>query len=159
MNTKNSDVLLDVVDIMKVIPHRYPFLLVDTILEIETGKSAIGTKCVSINEQFFQGHFPGKPVMPGVLIVEGMAQCASFVPIDTENLNLEVLKDTNIFFMSVDKVKFRIPVLPGDVIKYKVELINHRNNVWNFKGRAYVRNGEKLACEASFKIYVDRQID
>lgn len=159
MNTKNNEVLLDVVDVMKVIPHRYPFLLVDSILEIETGKSVVGKKCVTINEQFFQGHFPGKPVMPGVLIVEGMAQCASFVPIDTEKLNFEMLKDTNIFFMSVDKVKFRAPVLPGEVILYKVELINHRNNVWNFKGMAYINNGEKLACEANFKIFVERQVD
>lgn len=133
-------------DIIKILPHRYPFLLVDRITELEPGKRVVGIKNVSINEPFFQGHFPGNPIMPGVLIIEAMAQVGGVlarlsVPgaVDKEN------GDT-VFFMSMDKVKFRKPVVPGDQIIFELKPLRTGSRVWKMAGKAFVN--DDLVAEA-----------
>jgi UDP-3-O-[3-hydroxymyristoyl] N-acetylglucosamine deacetylase/3-hydroxyacyl-[acyl-carrier-protein] dehydratase len=132
---------LDVHAIMAVIPHRYPFLLVDRILEIEPGKRAVAIKNVTANEAFFQGHFPARPVMPGVLMVEAMAQVAGVVVLSNSELAGKLA-----FFMSVDAVKFRKVVEPGDQVVMEVEITKARSRIAQAKGVCKV-NGE-IACEA-----------
>src|SRR5665647_683271 len=127
-------------DIMRVLPHRYPFLLVDKILEIEEGKRIVGLKNVTINEPFFQGHFPGHPIMPGVLIVEAMAQVGGMLLMG----NLEYPDTKVVYFMSLDKIKFRKPVKPGDQLILEVEIIQIRGTVCRTKGMAKVE-GEIVA--------------
>jgi len=133
--------MIDIKEIMKRLPHRYPFLLVDRVLEV-TPEYIKALKNVSINEPFFQGHFPGYPVMPGVLIVEAMAQCAGIHAFETtENVPDDVL----FFFMGVDGVKFRKQVVPGDQLEMTVTLIRKKRNIVKVKGEAYVDG--QLACE------------
>lgn len=143
---KSDKVLsIDIQEIIKLLPHRYPFLLVDRILEVEPQKRIVGIKNVTINEPFFQGHFPGRPIMPGVLIVEAMAQTGgvlAFFSLPEEERNRDV------FFLAIDKVKFRRPVLPGDQIRMEVQLIKQRRLVWGLAGKTFV--GDDLACEAEF---------
>lgn len=135
--------LLDIMDIQKMLPHRYPFLLIDRVFEIEAGKSIVAAKNVTFNESFFQGHFPGKPIMPGVLIVEAMAQAGGVL------VYKSIATDDNVvYFMSIDNVKFRKPVVPGDQIRLEVEVIQNRAKVWKFKGVAKVDG--KVACQAEF---------
>jgi beta-hydroxyacyl-ACP dehydratase FabZ len=133
-------------DIIKVLPHRHPFLFVDRILELEPGKKVVGMKNVSINEPFFQGHFPGKPIMPGVLIVEAMAQTGGVLA----GLSLQDLVEPNgkriIYFMSIDKVKFRKPVVPGDQLVFEVVPLRTGSRVWKMAGKAFV--GGDLVAEA-----------
>ena len=134
-------------EIMKMLPHRYPFLLLDR-LEVEIpGEKGIGTKNVTMNEEFFQGHFPGNPVMPGVLQVEAMAQTAGAIVIAGRE-NTENDKNAGVLFMSIDGVKFRKPVKPGDVLKMHVEKIKARRNIFVFKGVNYV-DGQPVS-EAEF---------
>lgn len=131
----------DVLKIMELIPHRYPFLMVDRILSVEKEK-IIGIKNVTINEPFFQGHFPDHPIMPGVLIVEGMAQCAGV-------LMLRLFDDPQskvVYFASIDKVKFRKPVVPGDQIKYQIDISRFGGKICKFKGTSYV--DDQIVCEA-----------
>src|ERR671930_379939 len=137
--------MLTTQEIMAIIPHRYPFLLIDRILELEPGKRAVGEKLVTIGEPFFQGHFPGYPVMPGVLIVEALAQTGAVLM--SKSLEVDTRGKT-ILFMSVDNCRFRQPVRPGDVIRMHVEVLRHRGDVFKFRGRALV--GEKVAAEAEF---------
>ncbi|PCI88379.1 MAG: 3-hydroxyacyl-[acyl-carrier-protein] dehydratase FabZ [Hyphomicrobiales bacterium] len=134
---------IDVMQIMNLLPHRYPFLLVDKIIDIDGDKSAIGIKNVTINEPFFQGHFPGHPVMPGVLIVEAMAQVSGAICAHAQGV-----KETPdvVYFMSIDKCKFRKPVTPGDVLHIHVTQTRHRGNIWKFACQAKVEG--KLVCEA-----------
>jgi 3-hydroxyacyl-[acyl-carrier-protein] dehydratase len=139
---KNS---LDVAEIMAVLPHRYPFLLIDRIEDIKAGESAVAVKCVTFNEQFFQGHFPQKPVMPGVLIIEAMAQAAAAYTSYTENLDTE---GKIVLFMGVDKARFRKPVVPGDQLRIHVKTAQRRPPVWRFEGEAYVEG--KLVADATF---------
>ena len=136
----------DIMDIMKMIPHRYPFLLVDKMVDVVPGKSAIGFKNVTMNEPFFTGHFPNNPVMPGVLQIEAMAQTAGVVVLST--FPKEELKTKNVLFMSIDNVKFRKPVIPGDVLEMRVDHLQTMRNVHKFKGEGFV--GDKKACEATF---------
>ena len=130
--------------IMELIPHRYPFLMIDAVDVAVAGESAIGIKNVTINEPFFQGHFPEHPIMPGVLVVEAMAQTAAVVVCDTLNGEGENV----VYFMSVEGARFRKPVLPGDRLNLHVEKQHGRGKVWKFKGEARV-DGE-LKAEATF---------
>lgn len=138
-------ITLDVNEIKKCLPHRYPMLLVDRIENLKLGEGAVGIKNVTVNEPFFQGHFPAKPIMPGVLIVEAMGQTAGVVVAKTMNLEQE---GGLVYFMSMDGVKFRKLVQPGDVLKLHVEKDRARGNVWRFKGKAYV--DDSLVAEATF---------
>ena len=135
--------------IMDRIPHRYPFLLVDKIVEIEPFESATGVKCVTASEPHFQGHFPQRPIMPGVLIVEAIAQAASALVVKTLDLGkVEPL----VYFMSMDKTKFRKLVEPGDSMELHVTVIKNRGKVWKFWGEAKV--GDELAAEAEFSAMI-----
>ena len=133
--------IIDVEEIQKFLPHRYPFLLVDKIVEMEKDKRIVGIKNVSINEWFFQGHFPGRPIMPGVLIIEAMAQVGAVLLLQDMGD-----KELLIYFMSMDNVKFRKPVVPGDQLRFEVEAINLRKKAAKMQGRAYV--DDKLVAEA-----------
>lgn len=139
----------DINKIMKMIPHRYPILLVDRLIDIVPGHSAVGVKNVSINEPHFNGHFPGYPVMPGVLIVEAMAQTSALVVVDFLGAEAE---GKVVYFMSIDSAKFRKPVTPGDVLHVHVEKIQSRGPVWKFKGTARV--GDKICAEAIFSAMI-----
>jgi len=132
--------LLDINDILQVIPHRYPFVLLDRILELEKGKRAVGIKNVTMNEPFFPGHFPGRPVMPGVLILEAMAQVGAVALLSLpENAGKVAL------FAGVDEVRFRRQVIPGDQLRLEVEILKVRGSIGKGRARAYV--GENLAAE------------
>lgn len=136
---------LDILRIMQMIPHRYPMLLVDRMIDLRLGESAIGIKNVSINEPFFQGHFPASPVMPGVLIVESMAQTAGILVVATMGPEAE---GKLVYFMSIDGARFRRPVVPGDRIEVHVKKLQSRQNVWKFSGKAIVDGN--VAAEATF---------
>jgi 3-hydroxyacyl-[acyl-carrier-protein] dehydratase len=135
---------LDINDIMALIPHRYPMLLIDRVEDILLGESAVGIKNVSMNEWYFQGHFPGKPILPGVLTVEAMAQTAAVLVMKTLGIKEEKL----VYFMSFEEAKFRKPVCPGDVLLLKVTKDKSRGPVWKFKGEAIVDGN--LVAEATF---------
>lgn len=150
MMSKNPD-QIDILQIMECIPHRYPFLLVDRILEFVPNESAVGLKNVSMNEPHFMGHFPGAPVMPGVLIVEAMAQTAGILVVHSMPEG-ERVKDKLVYFMTVDNARFRKPVTPGDSLHIHVEKIQSRRNVWKFTGKAMV--GDQLHAEATFSAMI-----
>lgn len=137
--------MLDVNDIMKLLPHRYPFLLVDRVIEIDPGKKIVGLKNVTMNEPFFPGHFPGHPVMPGVLIVEAMAQVAAILVYSSSDDN----KDKITYFVGIDNTKFRKPVVPGDQIRLELEVTGCRRGIWSFAGKAYVEG--KLVTESELR--------
>ena len=136
---------VDIEKIMNMIPHRYPFLMIDRVTDLVYEKSAIGHKNVTINEPHFQGHFPNKPIMPGVLIIEAMAQTAAILVVQSLG---GVSEGTLVYFMSVENAKFRNPVVPGDVLEIHVETKQHRKTVWKFDGIANVN--DKLVAEATF---------
>jgi 3-hydroxyacyl-[acyl-carrier-protein] dehydratase len=140
---------IEIGEILARIPHRYPFLLVDRAEAYQPHESIVGIKCVTFNEPFFQGHFPGNPVMPGVLIIEALAQTGAVLM--SKSLNVDVEGKT-IMFMSVDEARFRQPVRPGDVLRMHVEVLKHRGDIFKFKGRARV--GEKVVAEAGFAAMV-----
>ena len=140
---------IDITEILARIPHRYPFLLVDRCEAYSPSQSIVGIKCVTVNEPFFQGHFPGSPVMPGVLIVEAIAQTGAVLM--SKSLEVDVAGKT-ILFMSLDNCRFRSPVRPGDVLRMQVEVIKHRGDIFKFKGQALV--GDKLAAECEFAAMV-----
>ena len=135
----------DIMEMMELLPHRYPFLLVDRIIGFEGETKCRGIKNVTINEQFFQGHFPGRPIMPGVLQVEALAQAAAILAIETLDL---AGSNKLVYFMSIDGVRFRRPVVPGDRLELHVSKVQSRANVWKFSGRALVEG--KVAAEATF---------
>lgn len=137
--------VLDINEIREYLPHRYPFLLVDRITEFEQGKSIIGYKNVSINEPFFDGHFPGLPVMPGVLIVEAMAQAAGILGFKSQG---KTPADGSIYyFVGADNLRFKRPVVPGDQLTLKVQYVSDRRGIWKFDTQAYV--GDELAASAT----------
>ncbi len=133
----------DIRRILAALPHRYPFLMVDRIIDIRGDQSAIGIKNVTANEPQFLGHFPGNPVFPGVLLIEGMAQTAGAICVMAANL---VGRPQVVYFMTIDKAKFRKPVIPGDTVEYHVTKLNQRRTMWWFRGEAKV--GGQLVAEA-----------
>ncbi|MBT6094156.1 MAG: 3-hydroxyacyl-ACP dehydratase FabZ [Rhodospirillaceae bacterium] len=139
---------LDINEIMDMIPHRYPFLLIDSVRDIVAGESAVGIKNVTINEPFFQGHFPGHPIMPGVLIVEAMAQTSAVMVVDTMGKKENRL----VYFMTVDQARFRKPVVPGDRVELRIVKQRSRGNVWKFKGEAIVDG--VLKAEATYSAMI-----
>ena len=136
---------VDIKRILQMIPHRYPMLMVDRVIDMHLDASAIGIKNVSVNEPFFQGHFPSEPVMPGVLIVEAMAQTAAVLVVATFGADSE---GKLVYFMTIDGVRFRRPVVPGDRLELHVSKVQSRANVWKFAGKAIVEG--KVAAEATF---------
>jgi UDP-3-O-[3-hydroxymyristoyl] N-acetylglucosamine deacetylase/3-hydroxyacyl-[acyl-carrier-protein] dehydratase len=141
---KKSDAFLDINGIMKIMPHRYPFLLIDRILDLDPEKKVVAIKNVTINEPFFDGHFPGHPVMPGVMIVEAMAQAGGVLLLNA----IEKPESKVVYFMSIDGVKFRKPVTPGDQLRFELEMLSFRRNTCRMGGKAFVE--DKLVAEANF---------
>jgi 3-hydroxyacyl-[acyl-carrier-protein] dehydratase len=133
----------DINRILKLLPHRYPFLMIDRIIDIDGDNSAVGIKNVTVNEPCFQGHFPGFPVMPGVLLIEGMAQTAGAICVAAKG---EVYQPQIVYFMTIDKAKFRKPVIPGDTVHFHIRKIRNRGPVWRFHCEAKVEGA--LAAEA-----------
>ena len=145
---------LDIHQILKLLPHRYPFLLVDRVLDMEKGKRIIAIKNVTMNEPFFNGHFPHRPVMPGVLMLEAMAQAAALLSFRS----LDIVPDDSVvfYFAAIDGARFKRPVEPGDQLTLDVEIDRMKASVWKFKGRGLV--GAELACEAELMCAM-RRID
>ncbi len=140
--------MMDISEILTILPHRYPFLLVDRILELEPGTRIVGLKNVTINEPFFQGHFPGHPIMPGVLIIESMAQVGGVLAVKSG----EGKEGQLVFFLGIDRAKFRKPVYPGDQLRIEVTVIQGRPPFWRLKATASVDG--KLMAEAELKAMV-----
>ncbi len=138
--------MIDIKEILDILPHRYPFLMVDRIIELELNVRAVGIKNVTVNDNFFQGHFPGNPIMPGVLLVEALAQVGGILASKSGATGKAV------YFLSIEKVKFRKPVVPGDQLILDVRAVHVRGNVWRFSGNAFV--GDKTAAEAEFTAMV-----
>ncbi|HOV03905.1 MAG TPA: 3-hydroxyacyl-ACP dehydratase FabZ [Kaistiaceae bacterium] len=143
----------DILDILKVLPHRYPFLMVDRIVDINGNESGVGIKNVTFNEPHFMGHFPGQPVMPGVLIVEGMAQTAGAMCVLAASGSAV---PRVVYFMTIDKCKFRKPVVPGDTVEYHLTKLKNRGSMWWYQGVAMV-DGQKVAeAELSAMLVIDK---
>lgn len=143
--TKKELTPIDIMRIMEMIPHRYPFLMIDRVVELKLDESAVGIKNVSINEPYFQGHFPRQPVMPGVLIIESMAQTAAVLVVET----LEgAAAGKLVYFMAIEEGRFRRPVFPGDCLRVEVTKVRDRGNIWKFRGEARVDG--KLMAQANF---------
>lgn len=141
---------VDIALIQRILPHRYPFLLVDKVRDIVLHESCVGIKCITMNEPQFTGHFPGMPIFPGVLMIEAMAQTSGVLV----GLSMDLVdRQSNVFFMSVDGVKFRRKVVPGDVLELHVKVLRGGGKVWRFEGRAMVEG--QLACEAQFSAMFD----
>jgi 3-hydroxyacyl-[acyl-carrier-protein] dehydratase len=133
--------MIDINEIFSILPHRYPFLLIDRVLELEKGSTIRAIKNVTINEPFFQGHFPGHPVMPGVLLIEAMAQAGGILAFKSADVEGKL-----VYFMGIDKAKFRRPVVPGDTVEFVLKVTKQRGPIWAFKGEAFVE--EKKVAEA-----------
>ena len=145
--------LYDVVDIQNILPHRYPFLLVDRITELTPGEYIEGLKNVSISEPVFQGHFPGHPIYPGVMIIEGMAQAGGVLAFKSmDNVSQEEIQNKVVYFMSIDKAKFRAPVTPGDQLIYKINVIKNKGAIWQLDAKAYV--DDKVVAQAELKAMI-----
>jgi len=132
-NKPRTGAVIEVTEIMNILPHRYPFLLIDRILELEPAKSARGLKNVTINEPFFAGHFPGHPIMPGVLIIEAMAQVGGVLAFKSAGV-----ANKAVYFMGIDNARFRKPVVPGDTVEFVLTVTKSRGVIWVFKGEAFV---------------------
>ena len=145
--------LYNVVEIQKILPHRFPFLLVDRITELTPGQYIEGYKNVSISEPIFQGHFPDHPIYPGVMIIEGMAQAGGVLAFKSmDNATQEEIQNKVVYFMSIDKAKFRAPVTPGDKLVYKINVIRNKGAVWQLDAKAYV--DDKVVAQAELKAMI-----
>ncbi len=143
---------MDVVEIQEILPHRYPFLLVDRVVSLAVKENIIAFRNVSISEPVFQGHFPGHPIYPGVMILEGMAQAGGLLAFQSMGLTKEEVKEKVVYFMSIDKAKFRKPVRPGDRLEYRVSVIKQKGVIWLLEGKAFV--DDELVSEAELKAMV-----
>jgi len=144
--------IMDVMEIQEILPHRYPFLLVDRVTKLEKNEALSAYKNVSISENIFQGHFPGHPIYPGVMILEGMAQAGGILAFRSMDMSKEKAAQKVVYFMSIDKAKFRSPVKPGDQLEYRISVIKHKGSIWMLKGEAYV--DDKMVSEAEFKAMI-----
>jgi 3-hydroxyacyl-[acyl-carrier-protein] dehydratase len=145
--------LMDVMEIQRILPHRYPFLLVDRVSELTPKESIVAYKNVSISEPVFEGHFPGHPIYPGVMILEGMAQAGGILAFKSmDGVTEEEIQNKVVYFMSIDKAKFRAPVKPGDRLEYKLSVIKNKGAIWLLKGEAYVDG--TLTSEAELKAMI-----
>ncbi len=145
--------MLDINQIKKILPHRYPLLLVDRITKLEPNVFIEGFKNVTANEEIFLGHFPNKPIYPGVMIIEGMAQAGGVLAfVSSWGDNIEAAENKIVYFMTIDRVKFRVPVVPGDRLEYRLEVLKHRGDIWSLDGKTFVDG--KLVCEAELKAMV-----
>jgi 3-hydroxyacyl-[acyl-carrier-protein] dehydratase len=143
--------MIEIREIQSLLPHRYPFLLVDRVIELELNVRAVGIKNVTFNEPFFQGHFPGNPIMPGVLIIEAMAQVAGILAAKSG------VTGKTVYFMSIDGVKFRRPVVPGDQLRFEVQVTHRRGSTWKFTGKALVDGN--VTTEAEFAaMFSDKEL-
>jgi len=145
--------MININQIQEILPHRYPFLLIDRVTDIKEGQSIKAYKNVTIGEHVFQGHFPGHPIYPGVMIIEGMAQAGGVLAF--KSMDAQAQEETNdkvVYFMSIDKAKFRSPVTPGDRLEYRLEVLKHKGSIWVLMGKAYV--DEKLVAEAELKAMI-----
>jgi len=146
-------VLYNVVEIQKILPHRYPFLLVDRITELVAGESIEAFKNISISEPVFQGHFPDHPIYPGVMILEGMAQAGGVLAFKSmDEMSQEEIDKKVVYFMSIDKAKFRVPVTPGDQLIYKINVMKQKGPVWQLEAKAYVDG--KVVAQAELKAMI-----
>jgi 3-hydroxyacyl-[acyl-carrier-protein] dehydratase len=144
--------MLDIMQIQEILPHRYPFLLVDRITDMVEKESIVGYKNISISEPAFMGHFPGHPIYPGVLILEGMAQAGGILALKSNGLTTQELKSKVIYFMSIDNAKFRSPVRPGDKLEYRVKIVKLRGTLIVLEAKSFV--DERLVAEAELKAMI-----
>ncbi|HUH41801.1 MAG TPA: 3-hydroxyacyl-ACP dehydratase FabZ [Sulfurimonas sp.] len=145
--------IMDVIEIQKIIPHRYPFLLLDRVTEIKENESLIGYKNVTIGDNVFQGHFPGHPIYPGVMILEGMAQAGGILAFKSMgSMTEEEAANKVVYFMSIDRAKFRAPVKPGDRLEYRISVIKNKGQIWVLDGKAFV--DDVLVSEAELKAMI-----
>lgn len=143
----------DIMQILDLLPHRYPFLLVDKIIEIDDDRSCIGIKNVTFNEPQFQGHFPSRPIYPGVYLIEGMAQTAGAICVKSKLA--QQTRPKQVYFMTIDKVKFRKPVEPGDRVEFHMRKLNNRRNMWWYRGEAKVDGAVVCEAEVSAMLVTD----
>ena len=143
---------MDVMEIQEIIPHRYPFLLLDRVTDIVQNETLVGYKNVTIGDNIFQGHFPGHPIYPGVMILEGMAQAGGILAFKSMDMSKEEAAKKVVYFMSIDKAKFRAPVKPGDRLEYRISVIKNKGAIWMLKGEAFV--DDKMVSEAELKAMI-----
>lgn len=146
--------MIDINEILSILPHRFPFLLIDRVEELSIGESIKAYKNVTYNEQIFQGHFPGHPIYPGVMIIEGLAQAGGVLAFKSMEKDGVDLSDKVVYFMSIDNAKFRNPVRPGDKLEYRISVIKHRVRIWVLKGEAYINDGATLAAQAELQAMI-----
>ena len=146
--------MIDINEILSILPHRFPFLLIDRVEELSIGESIKAYKNVTYNEQIFQGHFPGHPIYPGVMIIEGLAQAGGVLAFKSMEKDGVDLSDKVVYFMSIDNAKFRTPVRPGDKLEYRISVIKHRGRIWVLKGEAYINDGATLAAQAELQAMI-----
>ena len=144
--------IMDVMEIQQILPHRYPFLLVDRVTKLAKGESINAFKNVSISEPVFQGHFPDHPIYPGVMILEGMAQAGGILAFESMDMTKDEAAQKVVYFMSIDKAKFRAPVRPGDRLEYRITVIKQKGAIWMLDGKAYV--DDKLVSQAELKAMI-----
>jgi len=144
---------MDIMQIQKILPHRFPFLLIDRVTDVKKNESIEAFKNITINEHVFQGHFPDHPIYPGVMIIEGLAQAGGVLAFSSmEDSEQDDIANKVVYFMSIDKAKFRSPVKPGDKLEYSLSVIKHRGNIWVLAGKAFVDGN--LVAEAELKAMV-----